>query len=78
MAQAQTKSPTVLQLIAAPSLHAAVKAAADREMMTMSEYMRRILIERLCATGFDPRASNITEQSSPTPQLSAAQASAST
>jgi hypothetical protein len=54
---AQNSSPSMLQLYAAPALRQAVKAAAEREMTTMSEYVRRTLIDRLRASGFDPTAS---------------------
>jgi hypothetical protein len=44
----------VLQLYAPAALTAALKLAADRELTTMSEYVRRTLIARLRAEGIDP------------------------
>jgi hypothetical protein len=51
---AQDGSRTMLQLCAPPTLTAAVKLAASREMMTLSEYVRRVLIDRLRSDGIDP------------------------
>ena len=47
-------SRKMLQLYVQPSLTAAIKAAADREMTTVSEFVRRTLIERLRSDGIDP------------------------
>jgi hypothetical protein len=44
----------LLQAAAPPALVAAVKRAADREFMSLSEYIRRSLVERLRASGIDP------------------------
>jgi hypothetical protein len=44
----------MLQLCAPPALVAAVKLAADREMTTISEYVRRSLIDRWRSGGIDP------------------------
>jgi hypothetical protein len=49
------RKPT-LQICAPPPLVAAVKLAADREMTTISEYVRRSLIDRLRCGGIDPAA----------------------
>jgi hypothetical protein len=46
----------MLQLCAPPTLVAAVKLAADREMTTTSEFVRRSLIDRLRSGGIDPSA----------------------
>jgi hypothetical protein len=43
-----------LQVQAPPPLKVAVKLAADRELTTVSEFIRRTLIERLRAVGIDP------------------------
>ena len=43
-----------LHVLAPSSLTAAVKEAAARELTTNSEYVRRAVIERLRADGFDP------------------------
>jgi len=51
---AQKHSPSLLQVCAPPALRVAVKAAADREMMTISEFVRRTLIDRLRADGVNP------------------------
>jgi hypothetical protein len=40
-----------LQVRVPETLTAAIKTAAERELMTMSEYVRRVLIERLRADG---------------------------
>lgn len=53
---AQDSSRKLLQLQAPPALTAAIKLAADREMTTISEYVRRALIDRLRAGGIDPAA----------------------
>jgi len=45
-----------LQVRAPTSLAAALKVAADRELMTVSEYIRRTLIDRLRQEGIDPAA----------------------
>jgi hypothetical protein len=42
-----------IQLLAPPTLTAALKEAAAREMTTTSEYTRRALIEKLRADGID-------------------------
>jgi hypothetical protein len=47
-------SRKMLQLQAPPALAAAVKFAADREMTTISEFVRRALIDRLRSDGIDP------------------------
>jgi hypothetical protein len=44
----------MLQLQAPSALTAAVKMAADREMTTISEFVRRVLIDRLRSDGIDP------------------------
>ncbi len=49
-------SRKMLQLCAPPALTAAVKLAADREMTTISEFVRRVLIDRLRSDGIDPGA----------------------
>jgi hypothetical protein len=51
---AQENPRKMLQLCAPPALTAAVKVAADREMMTVSEYVRRALIDHLRSNGVDP------------------------
>jgi hypothetical protein len=43
-----------IQVRAPTSLADAVKTAADRELMTVSEYIRRTLIDRLRHEGIDP------------------------
>jgi hypothetical protein len=43
-----------LHVLAPASLTAAVKAAAERELTSNSEYVRRAVIERLRADGIDP------------------------
>jgi hypothetical protein len=55
MAQENSRKP-MLQLCAPPALVAAIKLAADREMTTISEYVRRSLIDRLRSGGIDPAA----------------------
>jgi len=45
-----------LQVRVPVSLTAAIKIAAERELMTLSEYVRRTLIERLRSDGIDPIA----------------------
>jgi hypothetical protein len=45
---------TSLHVLAPKSLAAAVKEAARRELTSNSEYVRRALIARLRADGFDP------------------------
>ena len=50
------KCSRILQLAAPPVLAQAVKEAADRELLTISEYIRRTLIDRLRADGVDPTA----------------------
>jgi hypothetical protein len=52
----EDRKPT-LQVCVTPLLHAAVKHAADQEMTTISEFTRRVLIDRLRATGVDPTGS---------------------
>jgi len=52
----QKHSPTHLQVCASTALRLAVKAAADREMMTISEFVRRTLIDRLRRDGVNPAA----------------------
>jgi hypothetical protein len=47
----KTPRPTILQASAPSILAAAVKDAADRELLTVSEYIRRALIARLQADG---------------------------
>jgi hypothetical protein len=47
----KTSRKTTLQLTAHPVLADAVKDAADRELLTISEYIRRTLIARLLADG---------------------------
>jgi hypothetical protein len=51
---AQERARKMLQLIVPPRLDEAIKVAADREMSTISEYVRRVLIDRLRADGIDP------------------------
>ena len=50
----ETPTRTVLQLCAPPALAVAVKTAASREMTTVSEFVRRVLIDRLRSDGIDP------------------------
>jgi hypothetical protein len=50
------RKPLLLQAAAPPALVAAVKRAADREFMSLSEYIRRSLVDRLRADGIDPAA----------------------
>lgn len=45
-----------LQVRVPISFTAAIKTAADRELMTISEYVRQTLIERLRRDGVDPVA----------------------
>jgi hypothetical protein len=47
----KTSRKTTLQLAAPPVLVEAVKNAAERELLTISEYIRRTLIARLQADG---------------------------
>jgi hypothetical protein len=54
----EERARPVLQLYAPPALTAAVKRAAERELTTMSEYVRRTLIARLRAEGIDPTVSS--------------------
>jgi hypothetical protein len=42
------------QLLAPPNLTAAVKEAAEREMTTTSEFVRRLVIKELRSNGIDP------------------------
>jgi hypothetical protein len=51
---AQDASRNMLQLQAPPALTAAIKLAADREMTTISEFVRRVLLDRLRSNGIDP------------------------
>jgi hypothetical protein len=53
----QENRSKLLQCAATPSLVAAVKLGADRELMTISEFVRRSLIDRLRGAGIDPMAS---------------------
>jgi hypothetical protein len=46
----------MIQVCVPTSLDEAVKLAANREMSTISEYVRRVLIARLRADGIDPTA----------------------
>jgi hypothetical protein len=46
----------MIQVCVPPSLDEAVKLAATRELSTISEYVRRVLIDRLRADGIDPTA----------------------
>jgi len=55
----ETRKPT-LQLCAPPLLMNAIKLAAAREMTSISEYVRRSLIDRLRSDGIDPAAAAIT------------------
>jgi hypothetical protein len=45
---------TSLHVLAPKSLAAAVKEAARRDLTTSSEYIRRVLVERLRDEGIDP------------------------
>ena len=45
---------TSLHVLAPKSLAAAVKEAARRDLTTSSEYIRRVLVERLRGEGIDP------------------------
>ena len=54
---------TMLQLCVPPMLTAAVKVAADREMTTISEFVRRVLIDRLRADGIDPATATVQDAS---------------
>jgi hypothetical protein len=54
MAQASPSSRHAIQVRVPISLTAAIKAAADRELTTLSEYVRRVLIARLRSDGIDP------------------------
>jgi hypothetical protein len=49
-------SKKMVQFGVPPALGAAIKRAADNEMTTISEFARRVLIERLRATGIDPKS----------------------
>jgi hypothetical protein len=51
----------MLQLCVPQTLTAAVKLAADRELTTISEFVRRVLIDRLRAEGIDPAGSGSAE-----------------
>jgi hypothetical protein len=53
---AQDTSRNMLQLQVPPALSTAVKIAADREMTTISEFVRRVLLDRLRSDGIDPVA----------------------
>jgi hypothetical protein len=58
VAMAQENSRNMLQLNAPPALTEAVKLAADRELTTVSEFVRRTLIDRLRSIGIDPAQGN--------------------
>jgi hypothetical protein len=45
---------TSFHVLAPKSLAAAVKEAARRDLTTSSEYIRRVLVERLRDQGIDP------------------------
>jgi hypothetical protein len=45
---------TSLHVLAPQSLAAAIKEAARRDLTTSSEYIRRVLVERLRTEGIDP------------------------
>jgi hypothetical protein len=49
------------QLQTPPALAAAVKVAADRELTTVSEFVRRVLIDKLRSDGIDPSKSAVRE-----------------
>jgi hypothetical protein len=53
---AQDTSRNMLQVQVPPAFSAAVKLAADREMTTISEFVRRVLLDRLRSGGIDPVA----------------------
>jgi hypothetical protein len=44
----------LVQFKTPPALLAAVKLAADRELLTLSEYVRRSLLHSVREDGFDP------------------------
>jgi hypothetical protein len=46
-----------MHILAHASLIAAIKVAAEREMTSPSEFVRRALLQRLRADGVDPAAS---------------------
>jgi predicted HicB family RNase H-like nuclease len=48
------KIKSFLHLKVPPSLHSAVALAAGRELLTLSEFTRRCLIDRVRAVGIDP------------------------
>lgn len=48
------RKPLLLQAAASPAFVAAVKLAADREVMTVSEYIRRSLVAQMRWQGIDP------------------------
>jgi hypothetical protein len=54
MAQDNSDSRYALQVRVPVTLARAIKTAAHREMTTLSEYARRVLIDRLRADGIDP------------------------
>jgi hypothetical protein len=54
MTQESPSSLNVIQVRVPVSLTAAIKTAADQELTTLSEYVRRVLIERLRLNGIDP------------------------
>ena len=56
MAQKPILDSTTMHFVAARPLAAAVKIAADRDLMTISEFIRRSLVDRLRADGIDPAA----------------------
>jgi hypothetical protein len=58
----QGSSRSTLQLQAPPALTAAVKLAAEREMTTISEFVRRVLIDRLRSDGLDPLEHSLDRQ----------------
>lgn len=55
MSRKEYKTP-VIQASASPALAAAVRVAADRDMMSISEYVRRAVLDRLRWQGVDPAA----------------------
>ena len=57
--ETRARFPNLISVRCPPALPVAIERAADRDLTTPSEYVRRALIDRLRADGFDPAESAV-------------------
>jgi predicted HicB family RNase H-like nuclease len=55
-AEPSSRSKSTISICVPSQFHAAVKIAADRELLSVSAFARRVLSDRLKVDGIDPQS----------------------